>query len=66
MLGFIIRRTLSMIPTLLGVSISTVDNWTKAGLLTPIRFGNRCVRFDMDEVTALVEKAQAGAEEQES
>ncbi len=43
---------------LLGVSISTIDNWTKAGWLTPIRFG-RLVRFDMNQVDALIEDAQA-------
>lgn len=37
------------------VARSTVDSWVNQGLLTKFKIGNKCVRFDLDEVERLAE-----------
>ena len=37
----------------IGVSHATVLKFVAQGRLTPIRLGNRCTRYDRDEVEAL-------------
>ncbi len=42
---------------LLGVGATTVHKLVKSGLLTPIRFSKRLVRYRASEVEALIEAA---------
>jgi predicted DNA-binding transcriptional regulator AlpA len=42
---------------LLGVRATTVHKLVKSGLLTPIRFSKRLVRYRASEVAALIESA---------
>ncbi len=39
------------------VGATTVHKWVKQGLLTPIRFSKRLVRYRASEVEALIEAA---------
>ena len=42
-----------------GYTTKTVDRYVDKGILPkPIRFSARCLRFDMEEVRAYVEKAK--------
>ena len=38
------------------VGATTVHKWVKQGLLTPIRFSKRLVRYRASEIDALIEK----------
>lgn len=40
-------------------SVRTVHSYAAAGRLTPIRHSTRRVRFDVDEIAALIEEQQA-------
>jgi predicted site-specific integrase-resolvase len=37
-----------------GIARSTVDSWVNQGLLTKIKIGRKCVRFNVDEVERLL------------
>lgn len=39
------------------IGLTTLHKWVKAGLLTPIRFSKRLVRYRASEVEALIESA---------
>lgn len=38
-----------------GIARSTVDSWVRQGILTKIKIGRKCVRFNVDEVERLME-----------
>ena len=37
-----------------GIARSTVDSWVRQGILTKIKIGRKCVRFNVDEVERLL------------
>lgn len=39
----------------LTVGTTTIYKWCSEGLLTPIKFGNRCTRFRLSEIHALID-----------
>lgn len=45
------------VQTKCNVGATTVHKWVKQGLLTPIRFSKRLVRYRASEVEALIESA---------
>ena len=36
------------------IARSTVDSWARQGILTKIKIGRKCVRYDVDEVERLI------------
>ena len=48
-------RTLAQ---LLDVSVRQIGYWAESGVLRPIRLGDRCVRFDVNECVERLKKIQ--------
>lgn len=46
--------TANDIAEMFSVARSTVDNWARQGILTKIKIGRKCVRFNVDEVERLL------------
>lgn len=42
----------------LGIHVNTVDNWRTDGRITAYRAGDRLVRFDLNEVDAMLTPTQ--------
>lgn len=46
--------TANDIAEMFSVARSTVDSWARQGIITKIKIGRKCVRFNVDEVERLL------------